>query len=77
MPSDIAQTEQIVTEVNERRLPGKSTYNFVEMTTVKWYLSSYGSSLILLKLSETHKLPRFDSGFVNNTAMSWAHSILR
>ena len=27
------------------------------MTTVKWYLGSSGSSLILLKLSETHKLP--------------------
>ena len=30
MPSDIAQTEQIVTGVNDRRLPGKSTYNFVD-----------------------------------------------
>ena len=30
MPSDIAQTEQIVTEINNRRLPGKSTYNFVD-----------------------------------------------
>ena len=38
------------------------------MTTVKWYLSSSRSSLILLKLSEAHKLPHLDSGFVNNTA---------
>ena len=26
MPSDIAQTEQKVTEVNDKRLPGKSTF---------------------------------------------------
>ena len=38
------------------------------MTTVKWYLSSSGSSLILLNLSEAHKLPHLDSGFVNDTA---------
>ena len=38
------------------------------MTTVKWYLSSSGSSLILLNLSEVHKLPHLDSGFVNDTA---------
>ena len=35
----------------------------------EWYLSSSGSSLILLKLSEAHKLPHLDSGFVNNTAI--------
>ena len=38
------------------------------MTTVKWYLSSSGSLLTLIKLSEAHKLPHLDSGFVNNTA---------
>ena len=38
--------------------------------TVKWYLSSSGSSLIiiLLNLSEAHQLPYLDSGVVNNTA---------
>ena len=35
----------------------------------EWYLSSSGSSLILLKLSEAHELPHLDSGFVNNTAI--------
>ena len=30
MPSDIAQTKQIVAEVNDRRLPGMSTLNFVD-----------------------------------------------
>ena len=39
------------------------------MTTVKWYLSFSGSSLILQNLSEAHKLPHLDSGFVNNTAI--------
>ena len=39
------------------------------MTTVKWYLSCAGSSVILLKLSEAHQLPHLDSGFVNNTAI--------
>ena len=38
------------------------------MTTVKWYLSSSGSSLILLNLSEARKLPHLDSDFVYNTA---------
>ena len=38
------------------------------MTTVKWYLSSSGSSLILLNLSEANKVPHLDSGFVDNTA---------
>ena len=38
------------------------------MTTVKWYLNSSGSLLILLNLSEAHKLLHLDSGFVNNTA---------
>ena len=38
------------------------------MTTVKWYLSSTGPSLILLNLSEAHQLPHLDSGIVNNTA---------
>ena len=38
------------------------------MTTVNWYLSSSGSSLILLNLSEAHRLPHLDSGSVYNTA---------
>ena len=38
------------------------------MTTVKWYLSSSGSSQTLLNLSEAHRLTHLDSGFVNNTA---------
>ena len=35
---------------------------------MKWYLSSFGFSLILLNLSEAHKLPHLDFDFVNNTA---------
>ena len=38
------------------------------MTTVKWYLSSTGPSLILLNLSEANQLAYLDSGIVNNTA---------
>ena len=38
------------------------------MTTVKLYLSTSGSSLIILNLSEAHKLSQLDSGFVNITA---------
>ena len=38
------------------------------MTTVKWYLSSIGTSLILLNLSETQQLSHLDSGIVNNIA---------
>ena len=39
------------------------------ITTVKWYPSYSATSLILLNLSEAHKLElHLDSGLVNNTA---------